>query len=203
MTFRIAITTRAVRAGAITVSAAVVAVGLAAGSASASNDGYFIPGSDLPSGSAYTPWTAASPKHGLPAPMYTCIKGVLPKSTSGYRLYGSDGSAEVREIITRTSSKAKAKTLVRSLRKGVTNCADSLEDVTDVTRYGRYSTEEGLTIDGVFSAPPNSEYSFQLFGIGRDGKNVVVTSFSDMGRQGDAPVSKFTTSAKRALKKAF
>lgn len=203
MSIRSAVTRRVAVTGALTVSAAVAVTGLAVLPASANHTGTFIPKSDLPSGSAYTPWTAQAPKAGLPKPMYTCIQGILPKSRSSHQVFTADLTAEVREIITRTSSKASAKTLVKSLRKAVTSCEDALDDVTDIKRYGSYSTEEGLTIDGVFTAPPNSEYNFQLFGIGRDGKNVVVTTFSDMGRKGEAPVSKFTTTAKAALKKAF
>lgn len=205
--------TRRTALGVGTVSAAALALGMAVGPATASdastqatqanNDGYFIGSKYLPSASKYTPWSAGSPRNGLPSPMYTCIKKVLPKKTSGYRLWSSDGSAEIREIITEASSTAKAKSLVKELRNKITNCDDILDDVEDIDRIGSWSTEDGLTLDAVYTAPEDSEYHLTLFAVGRDGRNIVITTFSDQGRQGDAPISAFTKTAKNALSRAF
>jgi hypothetical protein len=142
-------------------------------------------------------------KPGLPKPMYTCIAGILPAGRSHYRTFSGDMTAEARETITVTRNQKAAKKLVRNLRNAVTNCEDKLSDVTGVDRVGHWSTEDGLTLDAVYTAPENSEYNYQLFAVGRDGRKVVVTTFSDMGKKGDAPLSAFTKTAKTALQKAF
>lgn len=193
-------TRRTALAGSVV--AGVALAGLAALPAGAAGSGTFLAKSDLPQGS-YAPWTAQAQKAGLPKPMYTCIKGILPGKKSQSRTFSGDGTAEVREIITVTNSTSDAKALARSLRKAITNCEDKLSDVTSVDRIGRWSTEDGLTLDAVYTAPAGSEYNYQLFAVGRDGRAVVVTTFSDMGSKGDAPVSAFTTTAKKALSKAF
>lgn len=185
------------------VVAGVALTGLAVTSASADHTGRFIPKSDLPQASKYTPWTASAPKAGLPKPEYTCIKGILPASRTSYQAFSSDMTAEVRESITRAGSTAKAKKLVTKLRTAIKNCDDTLDDVTKIERIGKWNIEESLTLHAVYSAPPQSEYNFQLFAVGRDGKNVVVTTFSDMGQKKDAPTGAFSTTAKRALQKAF
>lgn len=184
-------------------AAGVALAGLAVTAASADHTGRFIPKSDLPQASQYTPWTALKPKPGLPAPMYTCIKGIIPASKSSHQIFRSDMTAEVREIITVTKNKTEAKALAAKLRNAIANCDDKLDDVTDIDRIARYKTADGLTIDGVYTAPEGSEYNFQLFGVGRDGKAVVVTTFGDMGQESDAPIAAFTVTAKRALQKAF
>ena len=185
------------------VIAVVALTGFAVSSASADHTGRFVPKSDLPQASKYTPWTASAPKAGLPSPMYTCIKGILPAGKTSYQTFSSDMTAEVRETITRTGSSAAAKTLVTQLRRAVRNCDDRLDDVTSINRVGAWDIEDGLTLHGVYSAPEGSEYNFQLFAIGRDGRKVIVTTFSDMGQKSDAPIAAFTTTAKRALTKAF
>lgn len=177
--------------------------GLAVTAANANHTGTFVPKSDLPQASQYTPWTALKPKPGLPVPMYTCIKGILPAAKSSHQIFRSDMTAEVREIITVTKNKGEAKALTAKLRAAIANCDDRLDDVTDIDRIARYKTADGLTIDGVYTAPEGSEYNFQLFGVGRDGRAVVVTTFGDMGQESDAPVAAFTVTAKRALQKAF
>ncbi|MBA3745265.1 hypothetical protein [Sporichthya sp.] len=188
------------------ISAAVVGValtGVAVTSASANHTGTFVPKSDLPQASQYTPWTAQAPKAGLPKPMYTCIKGILPAGKSSYQTFSGDLAAEVREIITVAKNKTEAKALAAKLRSAIANCDDKLDDVTDIDRIGRFKTADGLTLDAVYTAPEGSEYNFQLFAVGRDGRAVVVTTFSDMGQEDDAPIAAFTTTAKRALQKAF
>ena len=182
--------------------AGVALAGLAVLPASAAGSGTFLAKSDLPQGS-YAPWTAQATKTGLPKPMYTCIKGLIPGKKSHSKTFSGDMTAEVREIITVTSSKSDAKALVRNLRKAITNCEDKLSDVTSVDRIGRWTTEDGLTLDAVYTAPAGSEYNYQLFAVGRDGRAVVVTTFSDTGQKGDAPIAAFTTTAKKALQKAF
>ncbi|HUR75236.1 MAG TPA: hypothetical protein VMZ00_13240, partial [Sporichthya sp.] len=84
--------------------AGVALTGLAVTSASASHTGTFVPKSDLPQASQYTPWSASAPKAGLPKPMYTCIKGILPASQSSSQTFSGDMTAEVREIITVTKN---------------------------------------------------------------------------------------------------
>jgi hypothetical protein len=187
-------------AGAVV--AGVALAGLAVLPASAANSGTFLSKSELPQGS-YAPWKAHKVKPGLPKPMYTCIAGILPAGKSSYRTFSGDMTAEVRETITVTRNQKAAKKLVRNLRSAVTNCEDKLSDVTGVDRVGRWSTEDGLTLDAVYTAPPNSEYNYQLFAVGRDGRRVVVTTFSDMGKKGDAPIGAFSVTAKKALQKAF
>ena len=193
-------TRRAALAGSAVAGLALA--GLSVLPAAASTSGTFLAKGDLPQGS-YAPWTASAPKSGLPKPMYTCIKGILPGASSHSKTFSGDMTAEVREIITVTKSKQDARNLVHSLRNAITNCEAKLSDVTDVDRIGRWTTEDGLTLDAVYTAPQNSEYNYQLFAVGRDGRAVVVTTFSDMGKQGDAPISAFTTTAKKALRKAF
>jgi hypothetical protein len=193
-------TRRTALAGSVV--AGVVLAGLAVLPASASNPGTFLAKTDLPQGS-YAPWTAQAQKAGLPKPMYTCIRGIIPGGRSHSQTFSGDMTAEVREIITVTKNKKQAKALVRSLRDAITNCEDKLSDVTGVDRIGHWSTEDGMTLDAVYTAPENSEYNYQLFAVGRDGRAVVVTTFSDMGKKGEAPTSAFTTTAKKALQKAF
>jgi hypothetical protein len=193
-------TRRTALAGSVV--AGVALAGLAALPAGASTSGTFLAKSDLPQGS-YAPWTAQAQKSGLPKPMYTCIKGIIPGGKSHSQTFSGDMTAEVREIITVTASKTDAKKLVHSLRAAITNCEAKLADVTSVDRIGRWSTEDGLTLDAVYTAPENSEYNYQLFAVGRDGRAVVVTTFSDMGKKGEAPTSAFTATAKKALRKAF
>lgn len=183
--------------------AGVALTGLAVTAATAGGTGTFIKKSDLPQASQYTPWTAQAKKAGLPKPMYTCIKGIIPAGKSTSRSWTSDLTAEVREIITVTKNKTEAKALAAKLRSAIANCDDKLDDVTDIDRIARYKTADGLTLDAVYTAPPNSEYNYQLFAVGRDGKAVVVTTFGDMGQEGEAPIAAFTTTAKRALQKAF
>ncbi|GAA0622332.1 hypothetical protein GCM10009547_26490 [Sporichthya brevicatena] len=186
------------------VVAGVALTGVAVTSASADHTGRFIPKSDLPQASKYTPWTAAKPKPGLPNPMYTCIKGILPAASSSHQSFSSDGSAEAREIITITKNTKAAKKAVNKLRKAVRECDKKVSDVTGIERVGKWDkVENGLTVHAVYYAPPGSEYNFTLFGIGRDGKKVVVTTFGDMGKKKDAPLAAFSTTAKRALEKAF
>lgn len=183
--------------------AGVALTGLAVTTASAGGKGTFLVKADLPQASQYTPWTAQAKKSGLPKPMYTCIAGILPAGKSKSQTFSSDMTAEVREIITVTKNKTEAKALVSKLRNAIANCDDKLDDVTGIARIARYKTADGLTLDAVYTAPPNSEYNYQLFAVGRDGKAVVVTTFGDMGQEGEAPVTAFTTTAKRALQKAF
>jgi hypothetical protein len=188
------------RAAAVVLGVALT--GLVAGAATAAGTGTFVAKSDLPQASTYTPWSAQAPKAGLPKPMYTCIRGILPAGKSTSQVFSGDSAAEVREIITVTSGKTEARALVKKLRSAVTHCEDKLHDVTGVDRIGHWDTADGLTLDAVYSAPANSEYNFQLFGIGRDGRAVVVTTFSDLGGKSDAPIKAFTSTAKRALRKA-
>ena len=194
-------TRRRAIAGAVLTGVALT--GLAVTSASADHTGRFIPKSDLPQASKYTPWTASAPKAGLPTPMYTCIRGILPAAKTSYQSFSSDMTAEVRETITRTNSTKAAKKMVTKLRRAVRECDEKLDDVTKIERVGKWDVEEGLTLHAVYSAPAGSEYNFQMFAVGRDGRNVVVTTFSDMGQKKDAPYAAFSTTAKRALQKAF
>ena len=190
-------TRRRAIAGAVLTGVALT--GVAVTSASADHTGRFIPKSDLPQASKYT----STPKAGLPSPMYTCIKGILPATKTSYQKFSSDMTAEVRETITRTGSVDTAKNVVAKLRRAIRECDDRVSDVTGIERVGKWDIEEGLTLHAVYYAPAGSEYNFQLFGVGRDGRNVVVTTFSDMGKKQDAPISAFSTTAKRALQKAF
>ena len=193
-------TRRTALAGSVV--AGVALAGLAVLPANAAGSGTFLTASQLPQGS-YAPWTAQASKAGLPKPMYTCIKGLIPGKKTHSQTFSGDMTAEVREIITVTSSKKDAKQLVRNLRNAITNCEDKLSDVTSVDRVGRWSTEDGLTLDAVYTAPAGSEYNYQLFAVGRDGRAVVVTTFSDMGKKGDAPIAAFSKTAKKSLQKAF
>ena len=183
--------------------AGVALTGLAVTAATAGGTGTFIKKADLPQASQYTPWTAQAKKAGLPKPMYTCIAGILPAGKSSHVTFRSDMTAEVREIITVAKNKTEAKALAAKLRSAIANCDDKLDDVSDIDRIGRFKTADGLTLDAVYTAPEGSEYNFQLFGVGRDGKAVVVTTFGDMGQKGEAPIAAFTATAKKALQKAF
>ncbi len=194
-------TSRRALAGAVI--AGVALTGFAVTSASADHTGRFVPKSDLPQASKYTPWTASAPKAGLPSPMYTCIRGILPAAKTSHQTFSSDMTAEVRETITRVNSSKTATKLATKLRKAIRECDEKLDDVTGIDRVGKWNVEEGLTLHAVYSAPEGSEYNFQLFAVGRDGRNVVVTTFSDMGGKKDAPLAAFSTTAKRALEKAF
>lgn len=191
--------TRSLTAAAI---AGVALTGIVVGTASA-KPATFLAKSDLPSASKYTPWSAQAKKAGLPKPMYTCISGIIPAGKSEHVKFTSDMTAEVREIITVSKNKTEAKALASKLRSAITNCDDKLSDVTGIDRIGSWKTQDGLTLDAVYTAPPGSEYNFQLFAVGRDGRSVVVTTFADMGQKQDAPITAFTATAKKALQKAY
>jgi hypothetical protein len=182
-------------------AAGIALTGLAALPADAAGTGTFLTRTQLPK--AGGPWTASAQKAGLPKPMYTCVKGVVPAAKSRSVTFHGDMTAEVRETITVTNSYRDAKKLVHDLRSAITNCHDRLRDVTRVDRIGKWTTEDGLSLDAVYTAPPNSEYNYQLFAVGRDGRAVVLTTYSDVGRKGEAPIAAFTSTAKRGLSKAF
>lgn len=193
-------------AGVSALAVAGVGLGISAANATTFAAPTFLNKSELPKGSTFGKWTQSKVKDGLPKPQYTCVKGILPKGSTQYRTFISTGDylpAEFRETVTLYDSTKGAKKKVLELRTAVSNCDEVLDDVIEITSYGSLGTEDGLHLYGVFTAPPDSEFGFQLFGIGRDGNAVVVTSLGQPGRKADAPVTKFTATAKRALKKAY
>lgn len=186
---------------------AVGTLGLLVPSASATSfpaPSFLVKG-ELPQSSKIGTWTQAKVKSGLPSPQYTCIKGILPKGSSQYRIFTGDGivNPEFRETITLYNEVADAKAIAKKLKKAIVNCQDRLDDITGISSYGTYGTANGLAVFGVFTAPPGSEFNLQLFGIGRDGNAVVVTSLGQAGKQGDAPGAAFVATSKKALSQAY
>jgi hypothetical protein len=195
------------RGRAVAVAAAVAAAGLGTGAvftgASAATAPRFLSVSELPQGERFGDWKAGPVRSGVPKPQYTCIKGLLPAEDTKFRKYHGEFTAEVRETVTVLDDVASAKLVAKEVMQGIERCADDQDYPTTWKRYASYDVEEGLTVYGVFFAPPNSEYGMQLYGVGRDGRKVVVTTLGMMGRANEAPVKKFTATAKTALRKAF
>ncbi|MGQ0630927.1 MAG: hypothetical protein ACT4P1_07780 [Sporichthyaceae bacterium] len=188
-------------------AAALASLGLAMPSATATTFAppSFLSKSELPQSGKIGKWTASKIKDGLPKPQYTCVKGILPRGSSQFRTFLGSGlvNPEFRETVTLYNSVADAKTIVKKLKKAVANCDDRLDDVTGITSYGTFGTADGLAVYGVFTAPPDSEFGLQLFGIGREGNAVVVTSLGQAGKKADAPAGAFVATSKRALKKVY
>lgn len=195
------------RRSAVAVAAVVAAAGLGAGAAfsaaAAAATPKFLSVSELPQGERFGEWKAGPVRSGVPKPQYTCVKGLIPAERTTFRKYHGEFTAEVRETVTVLKDVAAARLIAKEVMQGIERCADKVDEPATWKRYASYDIEEGLTVYGVFFAPPNSEYGMQLYGVGRDGKKVVVTSLGMMGRANEAPVKKFTATAKTALRKAF
>ena len=168
----------------------------------------FLAAADLPATSEAGTWHEHDASAGLPDPEYTCIKGALPAEGTSYKSYSGDMTAEAREVVTMAKDASAAELLAKEVAQSIERCADAMqaqgEDSTTWKNYGSYpDVADGLAVYGVYFAPENSEYHLQLFGVGRDGANVVVLSLGQGGKESEAPVEAFTASAKTAVEKAF
>lgn len=166
----------------------------------------FLATSDLPATPEAKTWTEQpGTQSGLPDPEYTCIKGLLPAASTTYKSWSGDMTAEARQFVTVFADAAAAKSAVTAVEASISKCADAVDDgKTTVERYGQYpDVADGVSVHGAFFAPVNSEYHLQLFGVGRDGATVVVTTLGQMGQESDAPVDAFTATAKTAVEKVF
>jgi hypothetical protein len=164
----------------------------------------FLAVADLPTSQTLgTSWTAQPGGAGLPDPEYTCVKGMIPSGKTTYRTWNSDMTGEARETITVLGTADEAKLIAKEVAQSIERCSKTVGQKTTWTSYGHVASVDGLELYGVFFAPKDSEYHLQMFGVGRDGKNVVVTSIGQMGRKAEAPLDAFTIMAKTALEKAF
>ena len=169
----------------------------------------FLSAADLPTIPEAGTWTEQPVQSGLPDPQYTCISGAVPASGTTYRTFAGDMTAEARELVTVLADADGAQLVAKEVAQSIERCTDTMatqadESGTTWKKYGTYpDVADGLTVYGAFFAPAGSEYHLQLFGVGRDGKNVVVTTLAQMGRESEAPVDAFTATAKVALEKAF
>ncbi|MGQ0626067.1 MAG: hypothetical protein ACT4PP_15645 [Sporichthyaceae bacterium] len=186
---------------------AVASLGMLVPSASATTfpPPDFLVKSELPQSGKIGNWNSTKVKDGLPKPQYTCVKGILARSSSQFRTFLGTGivNPEFRQTVTLYNKVADAKAIVKELKKAVVNCDDRLDDVTDILSYGTFGTADGLAVYGVFTAPPDSEFGLQLFGIGREGNAVVVTSLGQAGKKADAPAAAFVATSKKALAKVY
>ncbi len=196
--------------GALTVTTAFAALAGTVLPAGAASSASFLSASQLPQGDEFGDWTRHSLHSGLPSPTWACIKNTLPSSKTTYRKYSSDADladggvgGEAREMVSVLNNSSDAKDVAKDVRRSIEKCADKIGEDTTWKDYGHHSTEDGLDVYGVFFAPPGSEYHLQMFGVGRDGRKVVVVGLSQQGRKSDAPVTRFTKTAKTALSKAF
>lgn len=164
----------------------------------------FLAVGDLPTSRTLgTAWTAQPGGAGLPDPEYTCVKGIIPAGKTTYKTWSSDMTGEARETVTALADADGAKLIAKEIAQSIEKCAKTMGEKTTWKSYGHVDAADGLDLYGVFFAPAGSEYHLQMFGVGRDGKNVVVTSVAQMGRKAEAPVDGFTIMAKTALEKAF
>jgi hypothetical protein len=164
----------------------------------------FLAIADLPTSRTLgTSWTAQPGGAGLPDPEYTCVKGMIPSGRTTYRTWSSDLTGEAREMITALGGADEARLIAKEVAQSIERCAKAVGQKTTWTSYGHVASVDGLDLYGVFFAPKNSEYHLQMFGVGSDGRNVVVTSLAQLGRKAEAPVDGFTIMAKTALEKAF
>lgn len=139
----------------------------------------------------------------LADPEYACVKGMIPSGQTTYKTWSSDLTGEARQAITVRADADAAKLIAKEVSQSIEKCADRMGDKTTFKSYGHVAAVDGLDLCGVFFAPKGSEYHLQMFGVGRDGKNVVVTSLSQMGREEEAPADAFTLLAKTAVEQAF
>ncbi len=93
--------------------------------------------------------------------------------------------------------------LAKEVAQSIERCAETMGEKTTWKSYGHVDVADGLDLFGVYFAPAGSEYHLQMFGVGHDGKAVVLTSVSQMGKEADAPVDAFTRTAKTAVEKVF
>lgn len=165
----------------------------------------FLATSDLRVSAEAKTWTEQpGTQSGVPDPEYTCIKGLLPVVSTMYKSWSGDMTAEARQFVSVAQDADVAQALVKSLNSAIANCSDNVEDAVAYDRHGQYpDVAGGLTVHGVYFEPQNSEYHLQLFGVGRDGKAVIVTTLGQMGREGEAPVDAFTATAKTAVEKVY
>jgi hypothetical protein len=165
----------------------------------------FLATADLPASAEAKTWTEQpGTSSGLPEVEYTCIKGLLAADSTTYKAWSGDMTAEMKQFVTVYSDAAAAEAAVAALNSGIASCDERVEGDSAYQRAGDFpAVANGVTVHEMYFAPENSEYHLQLFGVGRDGSTVVVTTLGQMGQKEDAPVDAFTTTAKTAVEKVY
>jgi len=157
----------------------------------------FLTAAELPSKQG--PWHAGEVTAGLPDPTYACLADALPAADSSSRTFTGDLAAEFRETVVVTADQDAAMALVQRVATAISGCADRVEGNNTSADYSLPDKLRGLRVIGVYFAPKDSEYHFQLYGVGHAGNLVVVTSLSDMGRATEAPRDQFRFTADKAI----
>lgn len=166
----------------------------------------FLSATDLPTGDRYGTWNAQGEESGLPDPEYFCITGELPADETEYQTYGSDLDAEVRQFIVSAESGDEAEDLVETLNTAVDGCVERYAkafpvDEVSGEKYGEMDLGEGVTLAGRFFAPKDSEYSMQLYAVGRSGSTVTVVVLGQMDKAAEAPLDAFKSTVTAAMGK--
>ncbi|MFJ9341219.1 hypothetical protein ACIRP0_18225 [Streptomyces sp. NPDC101733] len=165
----------------------------------------FLKGTDLPPHPS-SAWSQGPVTKGLPETTPFCLEGVLPKTGSWHRTFGTDLDTGAVQVSVRTASDAEAAKLASALERKVAACAaDWLRRTPGGTAswqdYGKLSVEEGAHVYGVDTSVPDSEPGVHLYGIGRDGATVTVVKWGQMGHLTDAPVPAFKKTTVTAVNK--
>ncbi|GAB2582901.1 hypothetical protein GCM10027168_14470 [Streptomyces capparidis] len=185
---------------------ALLAAGLTVAAASAATAPSFLDPSEMPPHPSSS-WQAGEVTQGLPDPLPFCVGEALPAAQTSYRLYTTELDAGGAQYVVGSANEAEAERLVRALRTAVENCAEEYEAadpeaVAEYKSFGKALVADGAYVYGVHTAHPEvGSQDIAMFGIGRDGRDVTVVQWGQMGDFGDAQVADFRKTTKRAVAK--
>ncbi|KRV48412.1 hypothetical protein AQ490_03925 [Wenjunlia vitaminophila] len=149
-------------------------------------------------------WYASSVARGLPDPPPFCVAKTLPSSTL-YRNYWTEFDTTGGQYTVTASSEAKAKELAAKLRLAVRVCAANYAKETGGTAtlryYGTLDVEEGANVYGIHTSHPSGPSDINMFGVGRDGRDVTVVRWGQMGNFQHAQVADFKKTTTIAVNK--
>lgn len=195
-------------AGTAVTSAAVVlaTVNIAQAAPAQSESERFLDAEEMPPHET-SDWYASEPRQGLPEEPVFCLDQALPEDgDSQHRLFSTDVDTGGLQVIHAAASGAEAEQLAAELAAATADCAaDWLRQNPGSTAawddYGTVEGGDGARVFGVHTAPPASGQNLVMYGIGRDGAEVTVVGWSQMGTLEEAPVAEFTNTVATALEK--
>ena len=153
-------------------------------------------------------WTAGRVTEGFPEALGSCVdtEGVMSYDYR-YREYRTDVDASAVQLTVVADTAALAKALAKQYDDLIRNCAQRIEESSDIRAegrdYGKLPVEEGARVRGLHTETSYGATDISLWSVGRDGRTVTVVQWGQMGDFDDAPVDAFKKTTSTAVNKLY
>ncbi|TQL19270.1 hypothetical protein [Streptomyces sp. SLBN-134] len=167
----------------------------------------FLAASELPP-HPWSAWTAGPVADGFPVELAFCLGEGVPAYDYRHRVFHTELDTGAVQVTVVTGSAAKGKALAALLDEEIRGCAARIERTDPDTEaegryYGSLPVEEGAEVHGLHTETSWGATDVHLLSVGRDGRTVTVVGWGQMGDFGDAPVSAFKKTTRKAVEKLY